>query len=74
MTSDDSDDDMGRCEIRFSKGVGYRPVPVGSQENKPKDHDKSDLKLGYDPVQFVHQLNHMQINAMRISNSLRFQV
>ena len=36
MTSDDSDDDIGRCEIRFSKGVGYRPVPVGSKENKPK--------------------------------------
>ena len=36
MTSDDSEDDMERCEIRFSKGVGYRPVPVGSQENKQK--------------------------------------
>lgn len=35
MTSDESEDDMDRCEIRFNKGVGYRPVPPQEAKVQP---------------------------------------
>lgn len=46
--SDDTEDELEKCDLRFSKGVGYRPVPSGTCL------EPTDPRRGYKPSFHVH--------------------